>query len=53
MTELTVHGFAVNSNSHILQPTDHGPSSIAIELLAHLRASAKPMTAAVTGAARA
>ena len=51
VTELKVRGFPAQSNWFILHPKDRGPSLIAIEFLAHLRASAKQWAAAVSGAA--
>ena len=49
--ELKVQGFPAQSNWFILHPKDRGPSPIAIEFLAHLRASAKQWAAGVSGAA--
>ena len=50
--ELKVRGFPVQSNWFILHPKDRAPSPIAVEFLAHLRASAKQLTASITGSMR-
>ncbi|MDL2336881.1 MAG: LysR family transcriptional regulator [Pseudomonadota bacterium] len=52
VTELKVRGFPAQSNWFILHPKDHRPSPIVIEFLAHLRASAKQLTASISGAVR-
>lgn len=49
VTELRVRGFPAQSNWFILWPKDRGPSPIAVEFLAHLRASASQLTASVSG----
>jgi hypothetical protein len=50
LTELKVDGFPAQSNWLILHPKDHRPSPVVIEFLAHLRASAKELTASMSGA---
>jgi DNA-binding transcriptional LysR family regulator len=50
LTELKVDGFPAQSNWFVLHPTDHRPSPVVIEFLAHLRASAKELTASMSGA---
>lgn len=45
VTELKVSGFPAQSNWFILHPKDRRPSPIATEFLAHLRASARQLTA--------
>ncbi len=50
VTELKVDGFPAQSNWFILHPKDHRPSPVVIEFLAHLRASAKELTASISGA---
>ena len=52
VTELKVRGFPVQSHWFILHPKDRTPSPIAIEFLAHLRASAKQLTASISGSMR-
>ncbi|MEO8938034.1 MAG: LysR family transcriptional regulator [Burkholderiaceae bacterium] len=47
VTELTVRGFPIQSNWFILHQKDRGPSPIAIEFLAHLRASTNRSAAVV------
>ncbi len=51
--ELKVNGFPAQSNWYILHPKSRRPSPIAIEFLAHLRASEKQLAASISGAARA
>jgi DNA-binding transcriptional LysR family regulator len=52
VTELKVRGFPAQSNWYILHPKDHRPSPVVIEFLAHLRASAKQLTATISAAVR-
>jgi DNA-binding transcriptional LysR family regulator len=50
VTELKVRGFPAQSNWFILRAKDHRPSPVASEFLAHLRASAKQLTASISDA---
>ena len=52
VAELKVRGFPIQSHWFILHPKDRAPSPIAIEFLAHLRASAKQLTASISGSMR-
>ena len=52
VTELKVRGFPAQSNWYILHPKDHRPSPVVVEFLAHLRASAKQLTASISAAVR-
>ena len=48
VTELKVRGFPAQSNWFILRAKDHRASPVASEFLAHLRASAKQLTASIS-----
>jgi DNA-binding transcriptional LysR family regulator len=52
VVELNVQGFPAESNWFILHPKDHRPSPVVVEFLAHLRASARELTASISDAVR-